>query len=71
MPSNFLSRQKTRWKVYQRLGRRIKSFQIGQIGQKNLTNMMGLLDCLWAHLDHLEKDNEGVIDLNMLLELVE
>ena len=40
-------------------------------GQKNLTNMMGLLDCLWAHLDHLEKDNEGVIDLNMLLELVE
>ena len=25
----------------------------------------------WAHLDHLKKDNEGVIDPNMLLELVE
>ena len=39
--------------------------------QENLTNIMGLLGCLWAYLDHLKKDNEGVIDLNILLELVE
>ena len=34
---------------------------------------MGPLCCLWAHLDYLKKDNEdneGVIDLNMLIELV-
>ena len=39
--------------------------------QENLTNIMGPLGRFWAHLDHLKKDNEGVIDLNMLLELVE
>ena len=59
------------WKFYQRLGRRIKSSQTGQIGQKNSTNIMGLLNWLWANLDHLKKDDECVIDLNMLLELVE
>ena len=32
---------------------------------------MGSLGRLWARLDHLKKDNEGVIDLNKLLELVE
>ena len=32
---------------------------------------MGLQGRLWEHVDHLKKDNEGVIDLNMLLELVE
>ena len=32
---------------------------------------MGPLGRLCAHLDHLKKDNEGVIDLNMLLELAE
>ena len=32
---------------------------------------MGSLGRLWAGLDHLKKDNEGVIDLNKLLELVE
>ena len=39
--------------------------------KKNLTNIMGPVGCLCAHLDHLKKDNEGVIDLNMLLEVVE
>ena len=29
------------------------------------------LGCLWAQLDHFRKDNEGAIDLNKLLELVE
>ena len=32
---------------------------------------MGPPGCLQAHLDHLKKDNEVVIDLNMLLELIE
>ena len=32
---------------------------------------MGPLGRLWAHLSRLKKNNEGVIDLNMLLELVE
>ena len=32
---------------------------------------MGSLGRLWARLDHLKKDNEGFIDLNKLLELVE
>ena len=32
---------------------------------------MGSLGRLWARLDHLKKDHEGVIDLNKLLELVE
>ena len=36
-----------------------------------MANIMGPLGRLWAHLDHLKKNNEGVIDLNMLLELVE
>ena len=40
-------------------------------GQENLTNTMGPLGCLCANLDHLKKDNQSVIDLNMLLELVE
>ena len=40
-------------------------------GQKNLTNTMGPLGCLYANLDHLKKDNENGIDLNVLLELVE
>ena len=39
--------------------------------KENLKNIIGPLDCLWAHLDHLKKVNEGVIDLNMLLGLVE
>ena len=39
--------------------------------QEHLTNIMGQLAGLWAHLYHLKKDNEGVIDLNELLELVE
>ena len=39
--------------------------------QENLTNIMEALRRLWGHLDHLKKDNEGVIDFNMLLELVE
>ena len=39
--------------------------------QENLSNTMGPLGRLWAHLDHLKEDNEGAIDLNMLLELVE
>ena len=38
---------------------------------ENLTNIIGPLDRLWEHLDHLKKDNERIIDLNMLLELVE
>ena len=29
------------------------------------------LGCPWAQLDHFKKDNEGAIDLNKLLELVE
>ena len=32
---------------------------------------MGPLCCFWAHLDHLQNDNDGVIDLNKLLEIVE
>ena len=32
---------------------------------------MGSLGRLWARLDHLKKDNEGVIDVNKLLELLE
>ena len=39
--------------------------------QQNLANIMGPLARLWAHLDYLKKDNECVIDLNMLLDLVE
>ena len=39
--------------------------------RENLTNIMGPLGRLWAHLDHLKKDNEVAIDLNTLLELVE
>ena len=39
--------------------------------QKNLTNITGLLGCPWGHRDHLKKDNAGVVDLNMLLELVD
>ena len=39
--------------------------------QENLRIIMGPLCCFWAHLDHLKKDNEGLIDLNKLLELVE
>ena len=39
--------------------------------QENLTNIMGSLGWLWTHLDYLKKDNEGVIDFNMLSELVE
>ena len=39
--------------------------------QKNLTNITGLLGCPWRHRDHLKKDNAGVVDLNMLLELVD
>ena len=39
--------------------------------QQNLTNIMGPLACLWAHLYHLKKDNQGVIDFNVLLELVD
>ena len=39
--------------------------------KKNLTNIMGPLGHLWSHSDHLKKDNKGVIDLNMLLQLVE
>ena len=34
---------------------------------------MAPLCCFWAHLDNLKKDNEdneGVIDINMLIELV-
>ena len=36
--------------------------------QENLTNIMRPLRRLWAHLDHLKKDNEGVTDLNNVLE---
>ena len=32
---------------------------------------MGSLGWLWTHLDHLKKDNKGVINFNMLSELVE
>ena len=39
--------------------------------QENFTNMMGPFGCLVEHLNHLRKDNEGVTDLNKLLELVE
>ena len=39
--------------------------------QKNLTNIMGQLGRLWAHLDHLKIDNKGVLYLNKLLELVD
>ena len=40
--------------------------------QKNLANIMGPLHRFWPHLDHLKKDNEGVIDLNnILLEIVQ
>ena len=39
--------------------------------QENLTNIMGPQSHLWAHLDHLKKHNEGAIDLNILLEVVE
>ena len=36
--------------------------------QENLRNIMGPLGRLWAHLDHLKKDNEGVIDCEKLAD---
>ena len=36
--------------------------------QENLRNIMGPLGRLWAHLDHLKKDNEGVIDCETLAD---
>ena len=76
VPSNFLSQQKLDdylLEILSEAGKKDEIFSDRSLmkGQENLTNLMGQLRCLWAHLDHLKKDNEGVIDLNMLLELVE
>ena len=76
VPSNLLSRQKLDnylLEILSETGKKDEIFSDRSLmkGQEDLTNLMGPLGCLWAHLDHLKKDNEGVIDLNMLLELVE
>ena len=75
-PSNFFSWQKLDDHLLEILSeakRKDKIFSDRSLtkAQENLTNIMGPLGCLWAYLDHLKKDNEGVIDLNILLELVE
>ena len=76
VPSNFLSRQKLDdylLEILSEVGEEDGIFpdRLLMKAQDNLTNTIGPLDRLWAHLDHLERDNEGVIDLNKLLELVE
>ena len=70
-PSNFLSRQKLDdcfLDIFSEAGKKDEIFSDRSLmkAQENLTNIMGPLVRLWAHLDHLRKDNEGVIDLNML-----
>ena len=76
VPSNFLYRQKLDdflLKILLEAGKKEEIFSDRSLvkAQENLTNIMGPLGRHWAHLDHLKKGNEGVIDLTMLLELVE
>ena len=75
-PSNFPSRQNLDdylLEILSEAGKKngIFSDRSSMEAQGNLTNIMRPLGRLWAHLDHLKKDNECVIDLNILLELVE
>ena len=76
VPSNFFSRQKLNeyWlEILSEAGKKDEIFSDRSLmkEQKNLTNIMGPLGYLWAQLDRLKKDNEGVIDLNKLFELDE
>ena len=74
---NFVSQQKLDVYLLEILsepGKKDKVFSVRSLmkAQKNLTNIMGPLHCFWPHLDHVKKDNEGVIDLNnILLEITE
>ena len=75
-PSNFLSRQNLYDYLLEILSETGKKDEIVSDrslikAQENLINIMGPLCRIWAHLNHLKKANEGVIDLNMLLELVD
>ena len=77
MPSNLVPfSTKTRWLLTANFIRgwekdKIFSDRSLMKGQEDLTNIMGPLGCLYANLDHLKKDNESAIDLNILLALVE
>ena len=76
VPSDFLSRQKIDdylLEILSEAGKKDKIFSDRSLMkvQEHLTNIKGPLGTLWAHLDHLKKDNECVIDINMLLELVD
>ena len=71
-PSNFLSRQKLDDYLLEVLSEAGKKDEI--FSDKNLTKFdkhNGTTVPPLGNLNHLKKDNEGVIDLNMLLELVE
>ena len=75
VPRNFLFRQKLDdylLEILSEAGKKDEIFSDRSLmkEQENLTNIMGPLGRLWVHLDHLKKDNEGVIDLIKLLELV-
>ena len=74
VPSNFLSRQRVDDHLPQILsetGKKNRSDTLLMKAQENLTNIMEPLDHPSTYLDHLEKDNEGVLDFNKLLELAE
>ena len=76
VPSNFLSRQKVHdylMEIISESGKKDEIFIDKSLikTKENLTNIMGLLGRLWAHLDHIRKDKEDVIDFNKPLELVE
>ena len=76
VPSNFLSRQKVHdylMEIISESGKKDEIFTDKSLikTKENLTNIMGLLGRLWAHLDHIRKDKEDVIDFNKPLELVE
>ena len=76
VPSNFLSRQKVHdylMEIISESGKKDEIFTDKSLmkAKENLTNIMGVLGRLWAHLDHIGKDNEDVIDFNKPLELVE
>ena len=76
VPNNFLSRQKLGDclpEILSETGKKNEIFWDRSLikAQENLTNIIEPQSRLWAHLGHLRKDNEGVIDLNILLELVE
>ena len=63
VPSNFLSRQKLDdylLEILSEAGKKDEIFSDRSLmkPQENLTKVIGRLGCLWAHLDHLKKDNE-------------